>query len=186
MNKLRNKVNLDKTLSYTQSSFTYKDPYDPARPLLLKLRNRVWTFFSVRNVENEFIDFKVYNMDKQFREIYGDLFNAYRRGDKVILQRSLSEPMFDYVKALLKEKRPNPFFKTSDTFQLVQARNYAETDHLLPEEQWAQLTFKYEVRNSEDPSEASVTQYNVFERRLADKLSYMDWKLSYVIDEEDF
>jgi hypothetical protein len=29
-------------------------------------------------------------------------------------------------------------------------------------------------------------QYNVFERRLADKLSYMDWKLSYVIDEEDF
>lgn len=31
-----------------------------------------------------------------------------------------------------------------------------------------------------------VTQYNVFERRLADKLSYLDWKLSYVIDEEDF
>jgi len=54
-------------------------------------------------------------MDKQFREIYGDLFNAYRRGDKVILQRSLSEPMFDYVKALLKEKRPNPFFKNSST-----------------------------------------------------------------------
>jgi hypothetical protein len=26
----------------------------------------------------------------------------------------------------------------------------------------------------------------VFERRLADKLSYLDWKLSYVIDEEDF
>jgi len=42
------------------------------------------------------------------------------------------------------------------------------------------------VKNSEDPSEKPVIQYNVFERRLADKLSYMDWKLSYVIDEEDF
>jgi hypothetical protein len=31
-----------------------------------------------------------------------------------------------------------------------------------------------------------LTQYNVFERRLADKISYMDWKLSYIIDEEDF
>lgn len=29
-------------------------------------------------------------------------------------------------------------------------------------------------------------QYVVFERRLADKLSYMDWKLSYAIEEEDF
>lgn len=26
----------------------------------------------------------------------------------------------------------------------------------------------------------------MFERRLADKISYIDWKLSYVIDEEDF
>jgi hypothetical protein len=26
----------------------------------------------------------------------------------------------------------------------------------------------------------------VFERRLADKLSYMDWKLSFIIDEPDF
>jgi hypothetical protein len=26
----------------------------------------------------------------------------------------------------------------------------------------------------------------VFERRLADKISYMDWKLSYIIDMEDF
>jgi hypothetical protein len=67
----------------------------------------------------------------------------------------------------------------------VQARNYAETDHLLPEEQWAQLTFKYTLRESET-AEDLITQYNVFERRLADKLSYLDWKLSYVIDEEDF
>ena len=26
----------------------------------------------------------------------------------------------------------------------------------------------------------------MYERRLADKLSYLDWKLSYSIDEEDF
>lgn len=54
----------------------------------------------------------------------------------------------------------------------------------MPEDQWAQLTIKYEVK--EEEGKPSVTQYNVFERRLSDKLSYMDWKLSFVIDEEDF
>lgn len=93
--------------------------------------------------------------------------------------------MFEYVKALLKEKRPNPFFKHAESIKLVQARNYAETDHLLPEEQWAQLTFQFTVK-SDDESAPPFTQYNVFERRLADKISYMDWKLSYVIDMEDF
>jgi hypothetical protein len=63
MNKLKNKVNLDKTLSYTQSSFTYKDPFNPNRSLLMKARNKVWTFFAVRNIENEFIDFKVHALD---------------------------------------------------------------------------------------------------------------------------
>jgi hypothetical protein len=137
MNKLKNKVNLDKTLSYTQSSFTYKDPFNPNRPLLSKLRNRVWTFFATRNIENEFIDFKTHVISEQFTEIYTDLHSAYKRGDKVILQRSLSEPMFEHVKALLREKRPNPFFKNVSGVKLVQVRNYAETDHLLPEEQWA-------------------------------------------------
>lgn len=91
--------------------------------------------------------------------------------------------MNEYVKSLLKEKRPNPFFKGVGAVKLVQARNYSETDILLPEEQWAQLTLKMEVVDDEG---ATRTQYNVFERRLADKLGYMDWKLSFVIDEEDF
>jgi hypothetical protein len=54
--------------------------------------------------------------------------------------------MFEYTKALMKEKRPNPFHKQIESLQLVQARNYAETDHLLPEEQWAQITFKFTLR----------------------------------------
>ena len=66
----------------------------------------------------------------------------------------------------------------------MQARNYAETDHLLPEEQWAQITFQFNLK-SDDESQ-TLQQYNMFERRLADKLSYMDWKLSYVIDLDDF
>ena len=89
--------------------------------------------------------------------------------------------MFDYSKALLKEKRVNPFYREIKHLKLVQARNYQETDHLMAEEQWAQLTFKMTVRN--DENEPEVTQYNVFERRLADKLSFVDWKLSFVIDE---
>ena len=46
------------------------------------------------------------------------------------------------------------------------------------------MTFRQVARNSEDEPER--VQYIVFERRLADKLSYMDWKLSYAIEEEDF
>lgn len=30
------------------------------------------------------------------------------------------------------------------------------------------------------------TQYGMFERRLADKLSYLDWKLSLIDNEEDY
>ena len=119
MNKLRNKVNLDKTLSYTQSSYTYKDPFDPKRSAFHKLRNRVSTFLNLRNIENEFIDFKPHNLTAQFTEIYADLSGAYKRSDKVILQRSLSEPMLEYVKALLREKRPSPFFRDISKFELV-------------------------------------------------------------------
>jgi len=39
------------------------------------------------------------------------------------------------------------------------------------------------VKQDEDTQ--THTQYDVFERRLADKLSFMDWKLSYVMDPED-
>jgi hypothetical protein len=97
MQKIRNKVNLDKTLSYTQSSFTYKDPYNPSGSVIYKMRNKIRTFFSLRNVENEFIDFKTFHVNQQFKEIYTDLYNAYKRGDKVILTRSLSESMFEVI-----------------------------------------------------------------------------------------
>ena len=93
--RANSKVNLDKTLAFTQSSFFYKDPYNPKGGLLYKAKNKVQTFFSLRNVENEFIDFKTFHVDTQFREIYHDLYNGYRRNDKVVLHRSLSESMFE-------------------------------------------------------------------------------------------
>ena len=61
------------------------------------------------------MDFKSYNLDRQFREIYSDLYTAYKRGDKVILQRSQSESMNNYSVALLKASRPNPFLKEIHT-----------------------------------------------------------------------
>ena len=88
----------------------------------------------MRNVENEFIDFKSYNLDQQFREIYGDLSLAYKRVDKVNLQRSLSESMYSYATAMAKARQPNPFLRHIERLNVMQARVYAETDHLLPEE----------------------------------------------------
>ena len=63
MRGARNKVNLDKTISYTQSSFTYKDPYNPKGGLVYKVRNKTQSFFALRNMENEFIDFKTFYLD---------------------------------------------------------------------------------------------------------------------------
>lgn len=183
MNKLRNRVNLDHTLSFTQSSFTYKDPYRPRGNPLYKARNAVWTFFALRNIENEFVDFKSYNLDRQFKEVYADVSTSFKRNDKVNLQRSLSESMFTHATSLTKAKAPNPFLRHVERLKLLQARVYAETDHLLPEEQWAQITVRLQGYDSQ---ENYVTQYNVFERRLADKLTYLDWKVSFSADEEDF
>ena len=63
MNKARSKINLDKTLSFTTSSFAYKDPYNAKGNILYQLKNKIWTFFTMRNIENEFIDFKTFYLD---------------------------------------------------------------------------------------------------------------------------
>ena len=60
---------------------------------------------------------------------------------------------------------------------------YSENDHLLPEEQWAQITVLMKGLTSQGES---ANLYTVFERRLADKLDYFDWKISFMAEEEDF
>jgi hypothetical protein len=55
----------------------------------------------------------------------------------VTLNRSLSTSMFSHTDSILKTKKENPFLKQVDSLTLLQARVYAESDHLLPEEQWA-------------------------------------------------
>ena len=85
MNKLRNKVNLDQTLAFTQSSHAYKHPYKPGANPAARLYEKVATFFNVRNIENEFVDFRNYKLEKQFTEIYSEAHLAFKRNDKVIL-----------------------------------------------------------------------------------------------------
>lgn len=133
------KVNLDQTLAYTKSSFAYKDPYQVNGGLLYKAKNRMVSFFNMRQTENEFHDFKSYKIPTQFSEISKLAFRGFARNDKVLLARSLSEPMFDLVMARLKDKDANPFLKTEEMWHL-QCRIYSEADRLLPEEQWSQIT----------------------------------------------
>ena len=77
-------------------------------------------------------------INKNFKAINSDIYTAFNKRDKVRLQRSLSENMFAYAKSLHKEsanKRSiNPFLKKINDMKLMQARVYAENDHLLPEE----------------------------------------------------
>ena len=44
--------------------------------------------------ENEFHDFKPYKLSTQFTDIAKMVHRGYARNDKVLLARSLSEPMF--------------------------------------------------------------------------------------------
>ena len=61
-NKVKNKVNLDKTLAFTTSSFAYKDPYNPWASFPNQILNKGRSFFGNRYIENEFIDFKTENV----------------------------------------------------------------------------------------------------------------------------
>jgi len=60
---------------------------------------------------------------------------------------------------------------------------------LLPEDQWAQVTVLmsgvYSTKGS-SRSEKTANVYTVYERRLADKLDFYDWKVSFMAEEEDF
>ena len=184
MNKLRNKVNLDNSLTFTRSSFSYQDPYQVDGGLLYKMINKARSFIAMRSIENEFVDFKTYNVQRQFKEINTNIYHGFSKRDKVRLQKSLSESMFDYAKALHKDKsKINPFVKDISSFKIMQARVYSENDHLLPEEQWAQITVRLNGKNVENKI---VSKYTVFERRVADKLDQFDWKMSFLADEEDF
>ena len=78
----RSAVNLDKTLSYTTSSYFYKDPFNPRGGILYRIKNKLITFFTVRNIENEFVDFKIVDLDHQIPEIYKDL------GKKILKYKS--------------------------------------------------------------------------------------------------
>ena len=104
-----NKVNLDKTLAFTKSSLSYKDPYQVNGNLLYKLRNKMQTFYAMRMTENEFHDFKPYKIESQFSDIAKICYRGYSRNDKVLLARSLSDHMFTLALAKYKDKEPNPF-----------------------------------------------------------------------------
>ena len=125
MNRASNKKYLDSGIAFTTSSFTYKDPYQPKGNIVYKLKNKVQSFVALRSIENEFVDFKTYYLQDQMKDIYLDLSNAFKRADKVILSRSLSQPMYDFTTALLKEKKLNPYFKGVNGITLMQARVYA-------------------------------------------------------------
>ena len=104
-------MNLDKTLSFTKSSYAYKDPYIIGGGPLYQLASRARTFMAIRNIENEFVDFKTHHMQEQFIDINYRLYRAFQKNDKVNMQRSLSDSMFGYTTALRSEKRNNPFLK---------------------------------------------------------------------------
>lgn len=60
---------------------------------------------------------------------------------------------------------------------------YGDEEGLAEEEDWAQITVMLRGTSVEDKS---VNMYTILERRVADKLDYFDWKISYMGEEEEF
>ena len=52
---------------------------------MYKISNKIKSFVAIRNIENEFIDFKSYHLDTQFRDINASVYKAYAKADKVNL-----------------------------------------------------------------------------------------------------
>ena len=60
---------------------------------------------------------------------------------------------------------------------------------MLPEDQWAQITVLMSgllvVKGGANPG-PPIDVYTVYERRVADKLDFYDWKISFMALEDDF
>ena len=51
----------------TSSSNVYSDPYNPNASLFKRAKNRFMTFYYLRQIESEFIDFKTHSILGQTR-----------------------------------------------------------------------------------------------------------------------
>ena len=60
MQKRASKTALDSALSFTQSSFAYKDPYVPNGSFLYKAKVAATNILTKRAIETEFVDFRTY------------------------------------------------------------------------------------------------------------------------------
>lgn len=69
------------------------------------------SYMAQRTLETDFVDFKSYQIDKQFKEINQSLYKAYERKDMVNLMKSLSDPMYHFTMARKNSAKTNPFLK---------------------------------------------------------------------------
>ncbi len=80
MNRIKGNINLEKTVAFTKSSLAYTHPFRPSGGPLYKLKNSVHNFFSSRNIENEFIDFRKADLlGEQVPELYREAEESFRR-----------------------------------------------------------------------------------------------------------
>ena len=93
-----------------------------------------------------------------------------------MMQRSSSEPFYKLLSNKSTRSSSNMFLDDVNKVKLVHARIYNSGDTFMAEDQWAQITLS--INNKE--------QYIMLERRLADKLTYLDWKLCFILNTKDF
>ncbi|KRX06589.1 hypothetical protein PPERSA_13068 [Pseudocohnilembus persalinus] len=148
--------------------------------LIGKVKNEIKTRMVCNTTQSVFIDFKRSTFPEVAKDKYYDILQAYKRKDKVDLMKYLSIPLYDLVKANLKNGTPLPFkfYDEIVMVNLLQARVFSLHKHgNNPAETWHQMTCRYIFYDKENKKE--ITQYNVLERREVDKEG-MTWRMCHI------
>ena len=83
--------------------------------------------------------------------------------------------MQEYISALHKEGKPNPFKAGVKECKVLQGRILSGGGDLLQvDEQWAQITTKMHFDDDE--------QFTIWERKFSDKTNFLDWKLAWLFE----
>ncbi|CAD8168505.1 unnamed protein product [Paramecium octaurelia] len=154
------------------------DPYgSQGSGIMPYLKDALRTRTALNQAESCFIDFKRSQFPLFAKDRYFEFVEAYNRKDKVDLIRLLSVPLYDIVKACLKDNKPLPFklYKEMTDAQMVQARVYYQKEISLQSQYiWYQITVKFNFIDPE--TKKDVVKYNVLERRESDS-SEKDWRI---------
>ncbi|EGR33489.1 phosphatidylinositol-4-phosphate 5-kinase, putative [Ichthyophthirius multifiliis] len=150
------------------------------KSLHLKIKNYIKNKIALNSTKAIFQDFKPNLYHETARDKYLDVFNAYKKHDKVELMKHLSVPLYDIFKTSIKKNRPLPFTLYDELIDIsvVMARVYSLDKHLNSRANtWHQITCQFVFHDK--LLKQDIKKYNVFERRQIENTIPNSWRICH-------